>query len=158
MSEKTLYTWLIYFILPALYASSRSLWEPLTELYESSHPLWLFHGIHCVQDTQVPVMTTHNTELAHRPLSGVLKLGLHGQHGSGEGDVAQPQPIHWPVNDFNEEFTHSQGETRWSTILLKWQLLHNLTVAWLWYNIIPHLMPLAPLTVLSKKYGPMIYR
>ena len=33
----------IYFILPALYRSSRSLWEPLmvlTELYASSYPLW----------------------------------------------------------------------------------------------------------------------
>jgi len=29
-------------------------------------------------------------------------------------------------------------------------------VAWLWYNIIPHLINLTPLTVPSKKYGPMI--
>jgi len=35
----------------------------------------------------------------HRLLSGVLKLGLHGHHGSGKGDVAQPQPMHIPVND-----------------------------------------------------------
>jgi len=43
MSEKTLYICLIYFILPALYGSGRSLWEPLmvlTEFYASSHPLW----------------------------------------------------------------------------------------------------------------------
>jgi len=35
--------WLIYFILPALYGSSRSLWEPLTvltELYASPNPFW----------------------------------------------------------------------------------------------------------------------
>ena len=58
----------------------------------------LFHGIHGVQEMQVSVKKTHNAELVHRLLSGVLKLGLHGHHGSGEGDVAQPQPIHWPVN------------------------------------------------------------
>jgi len=43
MSKKTLYTWLIYFILPALYGSGRPLWAPLmvlTRLYASSHPLW----------------------------------------------------------------------------------------------------------------------
>jgi len=54
----------------------------------------LFHGIHSVQEMQVSVMMTRNTELVHRLLSGVLKLGLHGHHGSGEGVVAQPQPIH----------------------------------------------------------------
>jgi len=35
--------WLIYFILPASYGSSRPLWETLmvlTDLYASSHPLW----------------------------------------------------------------------------------------------------------------------
>jgi len=35
-------------------------------------------------------MMTHNATLVHRLSSGVLKLGLRGQHGSGEGDVAQP--------------------------------------------------------------------
>jgi len=59
----------------------------------------LFHGIHGVQEMQVTVTTAHTTELVHTLLSGVLKLGLHGNHGSGEGDVAQPQPIHLPVND-----------------------------------------------------------
>ena len=44
-------------------------------------------------------MMTHNEQLVHRLLSGVLKLGLHGHHGSGKGDVAQPQPIHGPAND-----------------------------------------------------------
>ena len=58
----------------------------------------LFHGIHGVQEMQVSVKKTHNAELVHRLLSGVLNLGLHGHHGSGEGDVAQPQPIDWPVN------------------------------------------------------------
>ena len=53
----------------------------------------LFHGIHGVQEMQVSVMTTHIATLVHRLLSGVLKLGLRGQHGSGEGDVAQPQPL-----------------------------------------------------------------
>jgi len=53
----------------------------------------LFHGIHHVQEMQVSVMT-HTTTLVHRLLSGVLKLGQHGHHGSGEGDVAQPQPLH----------------------------------------------------------------
>ena len=59
----------------------------------------LFHGIHGVQEMQVSVKMTHNTELVHRLLSGVLKFGLHDHHGSGKGDVAQPQPIHWPIND-----------------------------------------------------------
>jgi len=54
----------------------------------------LFHGIHGVQEMQVSVIMTHNAELVHRLSSGVLKLGLHGHFGSGEGDVAQPQPIH----------------------------------------------------------------
>jgi len=54
----------------------------------------LFHGIHGVQEMQVSVMMTHNAELVHRLLSGVLKLGLHGHHGSGERDVAQSQPTH----------------------------------------------------------------
>ena len=51
----------------------------------------LFHGIYDVQEMQVSVMMTHNVEFVHRPLSGVLKVGLHGRN---EGDVAQPQPIH----------------------------------------------------------------
>jgi len=54
----------------------------------------LFHGIHGVQETQVSVMMTHNAQMVHRLLWGVLKLGLDGHHGNGEGDVAQPQPIH----------------------------------------------------------------
>ena len=54
----------------------------------------LFHGIHGVQEMQVSVTMAHNTELVHMLLSGGIKLGLHGNHGSGEGDVAQPQPIH----------------------------------------------------------------
>jgi len=54
----------------------------------------LFHGIHGVQEIQVSVTMAHNTELVHTLLSGGLKLGLHGNHGSGEGDTAQPQPIH----------------------------------------------------------------
>ena len=44
-------------------------------------------------------MITHNAELVHRLLSAVLKLGLYGYHGSGEGDIAQSQPIHGPIND-----------------------------------------------------------
>ena len=59
----------------------------------------LFQGIHGVQEMQVSVKMTHNTELVHRLLSGVLKFGLRDHHGSGKGDVAQPQPIHWPIND-----------------------------------------------------------
>jgi len=59
----------------------------------------LFHGIHGVKEMQISVMLTHNAELVHSLLLGVLKLGLHGHHGSGKGGVAQPQPIHWPVND-----------------------------------------------------------
>jgi len=54
----------------------------------------LFHGIHGVREMQVTVTVAHNTELVHMLLSGGIKLGLHGNHGSGEGDVAQPQPIH----------------------------------------------------------------
>jgi len=52
-----------------------------------------FKGIHGVQEVQVSVMT-HNAQLVHWLFSGVLKLGLHGNHGNSEGDVAQPQPIH----------------------------------------------------------------
>ena len=59
----------------------------------------LFDGIHGVQEMHVSVKMTHNAELVDRLLSGVLKLGLNGHHGSGEGDVAQPQPIYRPVND-----------------------------------------------------------
>jgi len=62
-------------------------------------PCDLLHRIHGVHEMQLSVMMTHNAQLVHRLLSGVLKLRLHGHHGSGEGDVAQPQPIHWPVND-----------------------------------------------------------
>ena len=54
----------------------------------------LFHGIHGVQKMQVSVTIAHNTELVYMLLSGGLKLGLHGNRGSGEGDVAQPQSIH----------------------------------------------------------------
>ena len=53
-----------------------------------------FHGICGVQEMQVSVKMTHNAELVHRPLSGVLKLGLHSHHDSGKRDVAQHQPIH----------------------------------------------------------------
>jgi len=52
-----------------------------------------FYGIHGVQEMQVSIMMMHNVKLVHRLLSGVLKLGLHGHHSSGKGDVAQPQPI-----------------------------------------------------------------
>ena len=101
--------------------------------------------------------TAHNTELVHGLLSGVLKLGLHGNHGSSKGDVAQPQPIHWLTNDSFRN-SRSDGEMRWSTILLKWHLLHNPIVAGLWYNMIPHLIHVTPLKVPSNpsnKYGPM---
>jgi len=54
----------------------------------------LFHENHGVQEMKVSVMMSHNTELVHRLLPGVLKLGLHGHHGSGKGDLAQPQPIY----------------------------------------------------------------
>ena len=144
--------------------SEKTLWHCTPDLFISSYlhcmdsvdPCWnpswssqsfvhhhilcdLQHGIHGVQEMQVSIKMTHSTELVHRLLSGVLKLGLHVHHGSGEGDIAQPQPIHWP---FNESLTnsHSQGEMRCSTILWKRHLLHNPIVAWLWYNIIPHLI------------------
>ena len=54
----------------------------------------LCHGIHGVQEMQVSVMMTRNTKLVHRLLPVVLKLGLQDHHGSGEGDVAQTQPLH----------------------------------------------------------------
>jgi len=54
----------------------------------------LFYGIHGVQEMHVSIMMTHNAEMVHRLLSGMVKLGLHGNHANGEGDVAQPQPIH----------------------------------------------------------------
>jgi hypothetical protein len=64
----------------------------LTELYVSSHPLlpptW---NSWCSRDAGI---SNDNAKLVHRLLSGLLKLGLHGHNGSGEGDVAQPQPIH----------------------------------------------------------------
>jgi len=53
-----------------------------------------FQRIHGVQEMQVSVMMTHNAELVQSLFSGVLKLGLHGNHGSSEGDVPRPQPIH----------------------------------------------------------------
>jgi len=54
----------------------------------------LFHGIHGVQEMQVLVIMAHNIESVHTLLPTVLKLGLNGNHGSGEGDIEQPQPIH----------------------------------------------------------------
>ena len=116
-----------------------------------------FHGMHGVQEVQISVMMSHNADLVYRLLSGVLKLGLHGNHGSSKGDVAQPQPIHWLTNDSFRN-SRSDGEMRWSTILLKWHLLHNPIVAGLWYNMIPHLIHVTPLKVPSNpsnKYGPM---
>ena len=53
-----------------------------------------FHGMHGVQEMQVSVIMTHNAELMHMLLSGVLKLGLRGDRGSSKGDVAQPPPTH----------------------------------------------------------------
>ena len=91
-------------------------------------------------------------KLVQRLLLGVLKLGLHGHHSSGEGDVAQPQPIPWPVNHSIRN-SHSHGEMCWNIVLLKWHLLHNPTVDWLWYDIIPHLIHVTPLTVPSRNMG-----
>jgi hypothetical protein len=34
--------------------------------------------------------------IRQRWLSGVVKLGLSGDQDTGEGDVAEPRPIHWP--------------------------------------------------------------
>ena len=49
---------------------------------------------------QLPILAKGMLVTAmHRLSSGVLKLGLHGHHGSGKRVVAQPHPIHWPVND-----------------------------------------------------------
>ena len=53
----------------------------------------LINGIHGVQEMQVSVMMTHDVESVHRLLSGALKLELRGHHGSGVGDVAQPQTL-----------------------------------------------------------------
>ena len=104
--------------------SEKTLWHCTPDLFISSYlhcmdsvdPCWnpswssqsfvhhhilcdLQHGIHGVQEMQVSIKMTHSTELVHRLLSGVLKLGLHGHHSSGKGDVSQPQPINWTVND-----------------------------------------------------------
>ena len=113
----------------------------------SSHHLWpLPWNSWCSRDAGISNDDSQCT-VGARLISGMLKLGLHGHHGSGKGDVAQPQPIHW----FFEEFTHSQREMCWSTTLLKWHLLHNPIVARLWYNIIPHLTHVKLRTVPSKK-------
>jgi len=144
----------IDFILPTLYGSGRSLWEPLmvlTELYASSHPLWtLPWNPWCSRDAGI---SNDDSQMVHRLVSGVLKLGLDGHHGNGEGDGAQPQPIHWSINDSLKN-SHTVrvkcdgAPSCWNDTCY--------IVAWLWYNIIPHLINLTPLTVPSKKYGPMI--
>jgi len=144
--------------------SEKTLWRCTPDLFISSYlhcmyladpcgnPSWssqsfvhhhilcdLFHRIQGVQEMQVSVIMTHNTELVHRLLSGVLKLGLHGHLYSGKGDVTQPQPIHWP---FNESFRNSHTiRVKYTGALSCWNyMLHNPIVAWLWYNIIPHLI------------------
>jgi len=93
MSEKTLYTRLIY-----LFHPTRILWIRQIPVGTPHGPhrasFDLIHGIHGVQEMQVSVMMTRNAELVHRLLSGVLNLGLHGHQDSGEGGDAQPQPIH----------------------------------------------------------------
>ena len=65
----------------------------------------LFHGIHGFQEMQVSVMTTHNTKFVHRLLSVVLRFGLQGHHGSGEGCMLNnPNQytgllmIHWGIH------------------------------------------------------------
>ena len=143
MSEKTLYTWLIYFILPALYGPGRSLLEPLmvlTELYASSHPLWhLPWNSWCSRDAGIS-----NDDSQHR-------VGAQAVNRCAQVGTTWP-PWQWqrgrcttPTNTptcqwFIEEFTQSQGEMCWSAILLKWHLLHYPIVVWLWYKIIPHLI------------------
>ncbi len=103
MSEKTMYTWLTYFILPALYGSDRSVWAPLiilTQLHVPSHPLWpLPWNSWCSRAAGFSNDDSQCRVGAQAVSPCVLKLGQHGHHGSGEGDVAQPQPIYWPVND-----------------------------------------------------------
>ena len=99
MSEKTLYTSFIYSFHPTHIVWIQQIpvgnpHGPHTGLCGHHILCDLFHGIHGVREMQVSVMMTHNPQLVHRLLSGVLKFGLHGHHGSGEGDVAKPQPIH----------------------------------------------------------------
>ena len=93
--------------LPYLFHLTRTVWiqqipvgplMDLTELYASSHPLWFLPwNSWCSRDAGISKIT-HNAALVHGLLSGVLKLGRLGHH-SIEGNVVQPQPIHWPVND-----------------------------------------------------------
>ena len=147
----------IYFILPTLYGSGRSLWGPLivlTERYVSSHPLWpLPWNLWCSRDAGIS-----NDDSRHKDgAQAVIRCAQVG--------TTWP-PWQWwmgccttPTNTltcwFTEKFTHSLGEICWSTILLKWHLLYNPIIAWVWYNIIPHWIHVTPLTVPSKKYGPM---
>ena len=126
-------------------------WNPpwSSQFYALSDPLWpLRWNSWCSRDASISNDDSQCT-VGARLLTGLLKLGLHGHHGSSKGDVAQPQPIHWPVNDSLRN-SHSQREMCWSTTLLKWHLLHNPIVAWLWYNIIPHLIRVTQLTAQSK--------
>ena len=58
----------------------------------------LFREIHGVQEMQVSVMMTHNTELVHRLLSGVLKFGLHDHIHTTNTLYTDLLIIHWGIH------------------------------------------------------------
>jgi hypothetical protein len=166
-------------MLPTLYRPGRFLWEPLmvlTELYASSHPLWpLTWNSWCSRDARISNDDSQPTAGAQAVIMCAQVRTTRPPRQWQRGCCTTPYihiHIHFifhifsiysiifsPTNTltcFTEEFTHRQSEICWSTILLKWHLLHNPIVVWFWYDIILHLVHVTPLTVPSKKYWPMI--
>ena len=115
-----------------------------------NHPLWpLPWNSWCSRDAGI---SNHDSQ---------RRVGAQAFNRCTQVGTAWP-PWQWqrgccttPTNTLTQwfivEFTHSQGEMCWSTFLLKWHLLHNPIVAGFWYNIIPHLIHVTPLTVPSKE-------
>jgi len=71
--------------------------------------------------------------IRQRWLSGVVKSGLSGDQDIGEGDVAEPRPIHWPGSaSFRNSCTVSYFAWRCllRTLLKLWNhLIYRLTCA-----------------------------
>jgi hypothetical protein len=64
----------------------------------------------------------------------VVKLEMRGGVDSGEGDVAQPRPIHRPGNGLSRDPKHSQGKMSYGSNELKIRLFYDPSVARLWCN------------------------